>query len=102
MIKFQTLSFGGVTIYRGIDLHKKNWRVNIRTFDRELGNRAYFLKPLISRPTLLAASNFSLNTPALSGFPGNFFCSTIAAAFCFVFNVVSIKFVDFIVLKIQY
>jgi transposase len=36
MIKFKTLSFAGVTIYCGIDVHKKNWRVNIRTFDREL------------------------------------------------------------------
>jgi transposase len=36
MIKFKALSFAGVTIYCGIDVHKKNWRVNIRTFDREL------------------------------------------------------------------
>ena len=36
MIKFKTLSFAGVTIYCGIDVHKKNWRVNIRTVDREL------------------------------------------------------------------
>jgi transposase len=36
MIKIKTLSFEGVTIYCGIDVHKKNWRVNIRTFDREL------------------------------------------------------------------
>ena len=36
MIKIKTLSFEGVTIYCGIDVHKKNWRVNLRTFDREL------------------------------------------------------------------
>ncbi len=36
MLKFKTLSFAGVTIYCGIDVHKKNWRVNIRTAEREL------------------------------------------------------------------
>lgn len=36
MNKIKTLSFAGETIYCGIDVHKKNWRVNIRTFDREL------------------------------------------------------------------
>jgi transposase len=36
MLKIKTLSFAGETIYCGIDVHKKNWRVNIRTCEREL------------------------------------------------------------------
>ena len=36
MNKIKTLSFAGETIYCGIDVHKKNWRVNIRTKEREL------------------------------------------------------------------
>jgi len=36
MTKIKTLSFAGETIYCGIDVHKKNWRVNIRTSEREL------------------------------------------------------------------
>lgn len=36
MTKIKTLSFAGETIYFGIDVHKKNWRVNIRISEREL------------------------------------------------------------------
>ena len=36
MNKIKILSFAGETIYCGIDVHKKNWRVNIRTAEREL------------------------------------------------------------------
>src|SRR5215210_92838 len=36
MVKTKTLSFAGETIYCGIDVHKKNWKVNIRTAEREL------------------------------------------------------------------
>jgi transposase len=36
MNKIKVLSFAGETIYCGIDVHKKNWRVNIRTAEREL------------------------------------------------------------------
>lgn len=36
MIKSKILSFDGETIYCGIDVHKKSWKVNIRTRQMEL------------------------------------------------------------------
>ncbi len=30
MTKIKTLSFGGETIYCGVDIHKKNWKVAIQ------------------------------------------------------------------------
>ncbi len=36
MTKIKTLSFEGETIYCGVDVHKKNWKVNIRTSNMEL------------------------------------------------------------------
>ncbi len=38
MFKSKILSFAGETIYSGVDVHKKNWKVNIRTADMELEN----------------------------------------------------------------
>ena len=36
MTKIKTLSFDGETIYCGVDIHKKNWKVNIRNSHMEL------------------------------------------------------------------
>jgi hypothetical protein len=36
MTKVKTLSFEGETIYCGVDVHKKNWKVNIRNSNMEL------------------------------------------------------------------
>ena len=36
MTKIKTLSFEGETIYCGVDIHKKNWKVNIRNSHMEL------------------------------------------------------------------
>lgn len=36
MTQFKQLDFSGTTIYCGVDVHKKNWRVNIQDCDFEL------------------------------------------------------------------
>ena len=36
MIKINELNFEGQTIFCGIDVHKKSWRVNVRTDEFEL------------------------------------------------------------------
>jgi hypothetical protein len=36
MNKFKQLSFEGQTIFCGIDVHKKSWRVNVRNDEFEL------------------------------------------------------------------
>jgi transposase len=36
MPKIKQLDFSGQTIFCGIDVHKKNWRVNVRSVEFEL------------------------------------------------------------------
>ena len=67
MDKSKTLDFSGTTIYCGVDVHKKSWRVNIQDHEFEMEDFTQNPDTVLLHKHLTSATQQKFNSTSLFG-----------------------------------